>query len=641
MKKLLILLALTLGLVSTARAKDPAELWDLNALKVAPQAEWSEIQTVAQGDVNVELQTVYYKAEPFGGHETRVMAFVAKPVGDGPFPGMVLVHGGGGTAFKDWALLWAKNGYAAIAMDLAGCEVLPDGSRKPLADGGPGQNDDQKFGDFNEKDYRKMWSYHAIADIMLANSLLAAQPYVDANRIGATGISWGGYLTTMVSGIDDRFKVIVPVYGCGNLDKNSCWTPRIQKLSWPVYLLWNEYFDPIRYCGRARCPMFFVAGTDDFAYPLDIHYDNYARVPNADVRLQVHMPHGHEVGWAPKEILAYVNHVLCGGPALPCLEKIQWKRQDDGTLLVSAHVKYGVKPTSATLHYSTDRGGYRDGKWDIREWKDFPAQISGENSETVSAVLPADIAALNPLRFFLSVEDEAGNMVSSHYGFVRAIAHPNFAPVPDGGTLLFGLDADGQLVNRFLSKNGEPSNWKVEDNTLISTMGDGPNSIHSEVDFRDAQIHVEFQLPATGSGNSGIYIHGNYEMQILNSNNERDVHFFNAGALYRFYPPITQALLPAGEWQSYDITYTAPRRDESGKIVTPGRVTAYLNGILVQENAEFYEPVSQWHPFRHGNTPFLDAKYAHQKATGFGPVFLQDHENPVRFRNVWVKPIAE
>ena len=114
---------------------------------------------------------------------------------------MVLVHGGGGTAFTEWATLWAKRGYVAIAMDLAGNG--PDGKRLP--DGGPDQGDDTKFPK-EKTDLKTMWSYHAVAAVIRANSLLHSLPDVDAERVGITGICWGGYLTCIVAGLDDRFK---------------------------------------------------------------------------------------------------------------------------------------------------------------------------------------------------------------------------------------------------------------------------------------------------------------------------------------------------------------------------------------------------------------------------------------------------
>lgn len=227
-----------------------------------------------------------------------------------------------------------------------------------------------------------------------------------------------------------------------------------------------------------------------------------------------------------------------------------------------------------------------------------------------------------------------------------AMAEDEFAPrqgelpvaPPEGAIVLF----DGKEANRFLSMAGGKSDWPIEDGTLASTRGsERANHVVSEVHFRDADLHVEFLLPEKGSGNSGIYIHGNYEMQIFNSFGKQELDQGDMGALYGFAKPLVNASRPPGEWQVYDIRYRAPRRDPQGQIVEEGSITAWLNGQKVQENTRFGEPRSSYHPYRYGTTPYLQAIWEQQKKTGVGPVFLQDHDNPVRFRNVWIKPLDD
>lgn len=208
-------------------------------------------------------------------------------------------------------------------------------------------------------------------------------------------------------------------------------------------------------------------------------------------------------------------------------------------------------------------------------------------------------------------------------------------PPPKGATVL--LDEKGK--HSFLSMAGEKINWPIEDGVLVSTSNKkNQNHIVSKLHFKDADIHVEFMLAEKGSGNSGIYIHGNYEVQILNSFGKAKITQEDAGAVYGFSPPLENACKKPGEWQVFDIRYRAPRRDESGKIVEKGRVTVWFNGKKVQDGAEVGEPKSTFHPFRFGNTPYLDKIRDRQKKTMTGPVFLQDHGNPVRFRNIWVVP---
>src|SRR4051794_38754470 len=155
--------------------------WDVESLKKPPK-----VTDPGKGP----LRAIYYEGEPYKGKPTRVFAYLGVPEKrQGKLPAVVLVHGGGGTAFREWVELWQKRGYVALAMDLAG--VGPDGKRLP--DGGPGQSDADKF--YFEGGVKDFWTYHAVASVLRGVSLLASLPEVDPKRIGVTGISWGGYLT--------------------------------------------------------------------------------------------------------------------------------------------------------------------------------------------------------------------------------------------------------------------------------------------------------------------------------------------------------------------------------------------------------------------------------------------------------------
>ena len=312
------------------------------------------------------------------------------------FPGVVLVHGGGGTAFQEWAELWAKRGYAAIAMDLAGCG--PD--KKRLADGGPDQSDDVKFGAIDQPP-RDQWTYHAVADVILAHSLLRSFKEVDAGRTAVTGISWGGYLTCIVAGLDNRFKAAVPVYGCGFLHENSVWLPRFEKMTPQQRDLWVQLWDPSRYIGSAAMPVFFIDGTNDFAYPLDSYAKTYGLVKGRrNLRITVNMPHSHRDGWAPAEIGLFVDEHLRGGKPLPTILQPE-KSGDD----MHAAVRAKTKLVSATLHYTTETGPINK-----RQWQTIPGQVEGSR---ITAKAPPAEATI----WFLTVTDERGAVVSSELVF--------------------------------------------------------------------------------------------------------------------------------------------------------------------------------------------------------------------------------
>lgn len=214
-------------------------------------------------------------------------------------------------------------------------------------------------------------------------------------------------------------------------------------------------------------------------------------------------------------------------------------------------------------------------------------------------------------------------------------------PVPPPANAIILLDNDR---NRFLSMAGKAIDWPVENGVATSKRsGDRVNHIVSTVHFRDADIHVEFMVAPEGEGNSGIYIHGHYEMQIFNSwgKKESNINEHDQGALYGFQKPLANASRKPGEWQVYDIRYRAPRRNDAGEIVEQGSVTAWLNGIKVQDETRFSEPRSVYHPFRYGTTDYLKPIAAQLKAKQIGPVFLQDHESPTKFRNVWIVPLDD
>jgi hypothetical protein len=208
---------------------------------------------------------------------------------------------------------------------------------------------------------------------------------------------------------------------------------------------------------------------------------------------------------------------------------------------------------------------------------------------------------------------------------------------PSDAVVLFA----GGSTDAFLNVKGTPCQWPVVDGAMVVKNG----FIVSKLHFRDAQIHVEFAVPdekkkGGWAGNSGVYIFGMYEMQILDSFQNPVEPKETLGALYGISPPLVNAARKLNEWQVYEIVYVAPRRDAKGKVAEPGSITALLNGVLVQHNAHFTESVSRWNPLRYQTTPYTDKILASILKTGCGPLFLQDHHgSPVRFRNIWLRPL--
>jgi hypothetical protein len=226
---------------------------------------------------------------------------------------------------------------------------------------------------------------------------------VDKDRVAVTGISWGGYLTCIVAGVDDRLKAAVPVYGCGFLHDNSAWKEtRFDKMDEARRKRWVDTFDPSNYLPNVKCPILFLNGTNDFAYPLDSYQKSYelVKAPRT-LSVRVRLPHGHL--WDFKEVDAFIDSHLKKGDPLPEMGPLT---RDGET--VSAKVTGKTKPKAGNLHYAT-----AEGPWPKRDWKSIPAEVK---DGVVSAKLPA----ARPLVYYLAVTDDRGLEVSAPHAILKA-----------------------------------------------------------------------------------------------------------------------------------------------------------------------------------------------------------------------------
>lgn len=379
--------------------------WQLDKLSRAPDYEWV--------DQDGPVRSLLYQGQEYRGKPTQVFAYYATPGSimgrkdEAGLPAVVLVHGGGGTAFREWAELWARKGYAAIAMDLAGHRPLEGQNahdpknRTRLDNGGPDQSDEEKFGSIDLPP-QQQWPYHAVANVLLAHSLIRSFPEIDSQRTAVTGISWGGYLTCIVAGVDSRFRAAVPVYGCGHLSENSIWLDRFAKMTPEQRDRWVKLWDPAQYLPAVSMPILMVNGTNDFAYPLDSYMKSYEDI-TAEKKLciTVNMPHSHPAGWAPQEIFLFIDHHLRGGPALPTLGPLQ---MEAGQLRVAYE---SVVPISeAALHWTKGTEPVNQ-----RQWETLAGDIDGRQLVVDSP--PADATA-----WFVTAKDERGAIVSTEVNFV-------------------------------------------------------------------------------------------------------------------------------------------------------------------------------------------------------------------------------
>jgi hypothetical protein len=200
---------------------------------------------------------------------------------------------------------------------------------------------------------------------------------------------------------------------------------------------------------------------------------------------------------------------------------------------------------------------------------------------------------------------------------------------PSDAFILF----DGMNLNENWTKDdGTAPGWKVVDGIVVVEKGAGV--IKTKKEFNDFQLHIEWRTPdevvgeGQGRGNSGIFLQGIYELQVLDNFNNRTYRNGQAGSIYKQHPPLVNACKGPGVWQVYDIIYTAPRFNANGTYFTPPFVTVLHNGVLVQN-----------HTAMRGPTEYIGIPEYSVKPHGAGPIILQDHGNPVSFRNIWIREL--
>jgi len=197
---------------------------------------------------------------------------------------------------------------------------------------------------------------------------------------------------------------------------------------------------------------------------------------------------------------------------------------------------------------------------------------------------------------------------------------------PSDAIVLF----DGRNLDQWEAAKGGPAGWAVAENAIITAPGKG--GIQTKRDFGDFQLHIEWRSPAEvesegqGRGNSGVFMQGRYELQVLDSYDNRTYSNGQAGSIYKQTMPLVNATKKPGEWQTYDVMYTAPRFNKDGMMLIPPYITVLLNGVLIQN-----------HTAIQGHTDFIGRPTV--KPHGRGPIMLQDHSNTTAFRNVWIREL--
>jgi 3-keto-disaccharide hydrolase len=214
-----------------------------------------------------------------------------------------------------------------------------------------------------------------------------------------------------------------------------------------------------------------------------------------------------------------------------------------------------------------------------------------------------------------------------------AVVTPGATPgaPPSDAIVLF----DGKDLSQWVSQaaGGGPAPWVVADG--VATVKPDSGGIQTKQAFGSCQLHIEFATPSVvagssqGRGNSGVFLMNNYELQILDSYQNPTYFHGQAGAIYKQHAPLVNASRKPGEWQTYDVVFHAPKFDADGKLIQRAAFTVFHNGVLIQDHVIVMGVTS------HDKPPYYEAHAAKM------PLSLQDHHNPMRFRNIWIRELAD
>jgi dienelactone hydrolase len=372
-------------------------LWDLQALASPPEV-FPAPEIPSSDD---RIRSLFFAGPTYRSQPTRVFAWLGVPklAESAKAPGIVLLHGAGGTAFESWVKLWVDRGYAAIAIDHWGTLPLPvDAKPRPRNPAGGPAGGSAAFAQLDEP-LQDQWPFQAATAAILAHSLLLAQPGVDPERTGVTGVSWGGYLTCLLAGLDPRLKFAAPIYGCGHYE-DTIFADQLAKLPADQSALWYAQWDAKNYIPDIRIPVLWVNGTNDKYFWPPAWQKSHRQMPDSltTLSLRVNMKHGHPPAGDPPEIRAFADSQTGQGQMLPKITGLQRIKQS-----VTVDFQSSEPPSRAELSYTTDASE----PWAKRRWLSVPASLSDHQAH---AVLPSEARL-----YYMSIWNKNGALVSSRY----------------------------------------------------------------------------------------------------------------------------------------------------------------------------------------------------------------------------------
>ncbi len=359
-------------------------------------------------DDKYDIDAIFYDGSVYDGKQTKIFAYIGIPktaTAEKPVPAVVCVHGGWGKAEISWVKDWNDRGYAAIAMDLYGNGPEsglnnPDDHTGKLKHPYAGMYPWDDYGTAFLTDYDHAGMYHAVQNVINAHSLIRSLDKVDATKTGITGISWGAITTTIVSGVDDRFKFAAPVYGCGYLDRAATYFQSAYAGAGKT-----DKWDPVNFAATAKMPVLYVNGDTDVHFSINSSSLTYEYTPNAYLSIRHELAHSQGEGQSIEQIYDFAKNVF-GGNTQPYMN-IENETFENNVLTFEYTAPAGVAVSAVDTYYITSKtlpaGGGEAVRWaGVTDYTDSNGKIT--------VTLPADATFC-----YASVTDNSGNVVSTKF----------------------------------------------------------------------------------------------------------------------------------------------------------------------------------------------------------------------------------
>lgn len=379
---------------------------------------YKSLDPASRNDNNFKgINAIFYEGPLYQGEKTKVFAYLGIPENasqENKVPAVVLVHGGGGTANMQWVKMWMEKGYAAISMDLNGTvpssytgwaatnSVLGAYSDNSLKHEWAGRKAGTQDVDlcYPEGD---SWPGQATQMVVLANSLLRSLDTIDSSKIGVSGISWGGYVTSIISGIDNRFAFANPIYGCGYLDLSNTYfySDKIDDGAG------DYHWDAKYFIKKAEMPIIWVNSDHDGNFDITAFSKSFEDSPNGSVlTILPDLGHGMSIGASVKEVYEFADSIVGNGKGLISIGGVNF---NGDTAEAVYEAPEGVAFAKAELFYNTDaelpfNGKYTSG--DAVVWSSV-SQTAAENGKVTFSV------PQNAVRFYINITDDRGYVSSS------------------------------------------------------------------------------------------------------------------------------------------------------------------------------------------------------------------------------------